>query len=499
MSSKLIHGNALDQLKKLENNTIDSIVTDPPYGYSFMNKDWDKVVVSVDIWQQCLRVLKPGAFAFIMCAPRQDVLSRQIINLQDAGFETGFTSIYWTYASGFPKAADVSKLVDKRYKEKLEYHDLAQYLKQSREKKSITMKKLAELFPSRTGGITGCVWNWENGMNVPTQEQYHILKKELDLDNRFDWLIEQETKRYEEAEREILGQKQWNNSKYHFVPTEDHTQRVQLNETKPATDKAKQLNGAYAGFQPKPAVEVVLTVMKPLSEKSYVDQALANGHGVTWLDSVRIPYQNEDDIGNMDRFNIGMSTDGYRYGKDHYKPTVDQSGRFPANLLVSDDVLNDGLIHSSGMFQPHHQIHSRKTDAIYGKFKRDVPSELKKTYGDSGSFSRYFDLDKWFETTFPFAIIPKPSKKEKNMGLDKWINPETKEPEKLVNVHPTVKAVKLMCYLIALGSRPNDVILDPFCGSGTTLIAAKMLQRASVGIEVNEDYIKIAEARSHQH
>jgi len=94
MLNQIICGDALYKLKEFEDNSIDEILTDPPYGYSFMNKDWDKAVVSVDIWKECLRVLKPGAFAFVMCAPRQDVHSRMIINLQDAGFKVDFTSIF---------------------------------------------------------------------------------------------------------------------------------------------------------------------------------------------------------------------------------------------------------------------------------------------------------------------------------------------------------------------------------------------------------------------
>lgn len=93
---------------------FDCLVTDPPYGYGFMGKDWDKAVVGVKVWKEVYRVMKPGAFGFVMSAPRQDVLARMIVNLQDAGFETGFTSIYWTYATGFPKAGNIGKMVDKR-------------------------------------------------------------------------------------------------------------------------------------------------------------------------------------------------------------------------------------------------------------------------------------------------------------------------------------------------------------------------------------------------
>src|SRR3989304_8196734 len=112
--STLHLGDCLEELKNIENDSIDSIITDPPYGYSFMGKDWDKAVPSIDIWEECLRVLKPGSFAFIMSSPRQDILSRMIINLQDAGFRTDFTSIYWAYSSGFPKATNISKIIDKK-------------------------------------------------------------------------------------------------------------------------------------------------------------------------------------------------------------------------------------------------------------------------------------------------------------------------------------------------------------------------------------------------
>jgi len=95
MKRQILAGDALDILKEIESNSIDEMCTDPPYGYSFMNKDWDKAIISVDIWRECLRVLKPGAFAFVMSAPRQDVLSHMIVNLTDAGFVTNFTSIYW--------------------------------------------------------------------------------------------------------------------------------------------------------------------------------------------------------------------------------------------------------------------------------------------------------------------------------------------------------------------------------------------------------------------
>jgi DNA modification methylase len=82
----LLNGDSLEHLKQMEANSIDLILTDPPYGISFMGKDWDKALPSIEIWKECFRVLKEGKLCFVMCSPRQDVLSRMIINLEDAGF-----------------------------------------------------------------------------------------------------------------------------------------------------------------------------------------------------------------------------------------------------------------------------------------------------------------------------------------------------------------------------------------------------------------------------
>ena len=112
--NKIINGDSLKVLKKLEDESVDLICTDPPYGYSFMNRDWDKAVPALEIWQECLRVLKPGGFCFVMSAPRSDVQSRMMVRLEDAGFNIGFTPIYWTYATGFPKATNVGKAVDRK-------------------------------------------------------------------------------------------------------------------------------------------------------------------------------------------------------------------------------------------------------------------------------------------------------------------------------------------------------------------------------------------------
>src|SRR5210317_1092030 len=107
--NKLIVGNSLIELKNLEDNSVDSIVTDPPYGLSFMGKKWDYDVPSVEIWEQCLRVLKPGGHLLAFAGTRTQ--HRMAVRIEDAGFEIR-DMIAWVYGSGFPKSMDVSKAID---------------------------------------------------------------------------------------------------------------------------------------------------------------------------------------------------------------------------------------------------------------------------------------------------------------------------------------------------------------------------------------------------
>ena len=146
----------------------------------------------------------------------------------------------------------------------------------------------------------------------------------------------------------------------------------------------------------------------------------------------------------------------------------------------------------------------------------------------TNGYSRFFSLDNWFsknikllpepvQQTFPFMIVPKASKSEKNDGLDNFDTKQTtgggggvgdyiddvnsasgkfgseKAPSR--NIHPTVKPLTLMNYLVVLGSRKGDVVLEPFAGSGTTALACVSQERDYIAIEREEEYYEIAKAR----
>jgi len=398
MSIILKQGDCLDLMKELPEESIDTIISDPPYQLTniskrfgkpdsadaqygldgvfqriskgFKGKEWD-VLPTVEILKEALRVLKSGAFALWLMTPRQDSQLEFLLKLRQAGFIIGFTPLYWTYASGFPKGMNIAKTISK-----------IQGAKKQSEKKH--------------GRYTD---------NTITMGKFNSIYQDYEL-----------------------------------------------------TDDAKKFNGSYAGFQPKPAVEVVVVSMKPLSEKTYTGQALKNGKGLTWLDNCRIPIQNE----NVSIHNAptGTFADGDQNRRSYKNYRENNEGRLPANLLVSDNVLD---------------VKSNKEDK---------------------SLSRFFSLDEWWRVheqkipedqrkILPFMYVPRASKKERHKGIE----------DLMVNVHPTVKPVKLMSYLINLATREDDLVLDPFMGSGTTGLACLLENRHFIGFERDAEYFKIAQKR----
>ena len=107
----VIHGNNIEILKTLDSDSIDSIVTDPPYGINFLGKDWDANTGALETYRECLRVLKPGGHILAFSAAR--TYHHLAITLEQAGFEIR-DQLMWLYASGFPKAQDIGKAIDKR-------------------------------------------------------------------------------------------------------------------------------------------------------------------------------------------------------------------------------------------------------------------------------------------------------------------------------------------------------------------------------------------------
>jgi site-specific DNA-methyltransferase (adenine-specific) len=156
---RLLLGDCLDKLKELEDNSVDSIVTDPPYGLSFMGKKWDYDVPSVEIWQECLRVLKPGGHLLSFAGSR--TYHRMAVRIEDAGFEIR-DQIMWIYGSGFPKSMDIAKQLDK--------HAGAERVVVGK-REHPTLKDKSKITEPSTASHGGNEWNREWNITAPATDE----------------------------------------------------------------------------------------------------------------------------------------------------------------------------------------------------------------------------------------------------------------------------------------------------------------------------------------
>jgi len=263
----------------------------------------------------------------------------------------------------------------------------------------------------------------------------------------------------------------------------------------------------------KPANEPIVLARKPLEKGlSIAENVLKWGTGGINIDGCRVGYANEaDEKSSIPRsLNSNQKNSSFGIGEGHQHNT---QGRFPANLIlecicdeVSDTHTNPDcpcyiMDRQSGESKSSdYKYDGKDTNTKFGQIKS---SKREKGYIDKGGASRFF-------------YQAKASKSERNRGLEGFDEKENKHstygihsdeglihngrnPEnrsrKMSNFHPTVKPVKLMQYLVRLVTPPNGLVLDPFCGSGTTGIACRLEGFNFVGLEREEDYAKIAQAR----
>jgi DNA modification methylase len=412
------HGNCLDILPTLPDCSVDSVVTDPPYELGFMGKKWDAsgIAYRVDLWSEVLRVLKPGGHLLAFGGTR--TYHRMAVAIEDAGFEIR-DSIHWIYGSGFPKSHDVSKGIDKVNGEPDRLLKFTAWMRTT----GLTSRQIDEITDTNMGGhyLTA-----KSQPAIPTAAMWQVLRPHCgEVPEWVDALVARI-----EAEREVIGKSPWENGANHFTPGEDHTQRVTLDITAPATDAAKQWEGW--GTALKPAVEPVVVARRPLIG-TVAANVLQHGTGA-------------------------LNIDGTRVGG--------ASGRWPANVIFDPDAATE-LDRQSGVSKAGAPRSDRGIGGIWAE-GNGIP--VGPQYGDTGGASRFF-------------YIAKPSKAERTCNGT------------VTNGHPTLKPLTLMRYLVRLVTPPGGTVLEPFAGSGTTLMAATMEGFNSIGIEMTDDYLPIIEGR----
>jgi len=410
---KLFLGDCLDKLKEIEDNSVDSIVTDPPYGLAFMGKKWDYDVPSQAIWEECMRVLKPGGHILSFAGSR--TYHRMAVRIEDAGFEIR-DQIMWVYGSGFPKSHNIGKAVDKI--EGNEREDLGKH-------------------PTING--TGKKWR-KNGSEIE------------------------------------------------YVKTSPHLTKG---------------NSEWEGWGTalKPAHEPIVMARKPLIG-TVVDNVLEWGTGGINIDDSRISTDEDQRRPSKGGENGLNNTNTFKIREKKVEEQVKHNGRFPANIIFDEEagkILDEqsGISKSSDAVRRNNQskYSGLENGAVcYGKYG-DIDT---RGYADVGGASRFF-------------YCPKTSKTDRNEGLEHLedkltqgmranaspalVGDDESGRTTAKNNHPTVKPTDLMLYLIRLVTPKGGTTLDPFMGSGSTGKAAVRGGFDFIGIEREEEYMKIAEAR----
>jgi DNA modification methylase len=435
MNNKVIQGDCLEVLKTLPSESVEAIVTDPPYELGFMGKSWDNTGIAnnKEMWKECLRVLKPGGYLLSFGGTR--TYHRMASAIEDAGFEVR-DMIEWVYGSGFPKSLNIGKAVDK---------------------------------------LQG---------------------------NDREWISKNPNKASEEAEIASAGKSQSGRTTHPDI-----------------TKGTSEWEGW--GTALKPSHEPIVFCRKPLEKGlTIAENCLKWGTGGINIEQSRVEAEPEL-AKNWERKAPCGFRDGEHtlYGKGELKDGIKDytpSGRFPANLIHDnseevrecfpdtkkmvkemtgediEDVLGNG----------YEEYECNDTGA--GWFEKGGRGKRQKYTDNNTNASRFFKS---------IIYTAKASKSERNKGCEGLPVKQTvggggmNNTEDDVcgkygsikseghNFHPTVKPIALMEYLIKMVTREGQTVLDPFAGSGTTLIASKKLGRKYIGIELEPEYVKIAEAR----
>jgi len=513
VSEHVITGDSAVVLGHFPDDYFHAVITDPPWGLSFMQQAWDNDLPQQAVWDETFRVLKPGGHVWVMASDRPDCFVGFYLALKRAGFAIDNSQfVVWVQLQGMPKSNDISKQADKEaFRKWLDYVG-AELTPEERRKAESTA--VNGCYSSAATRDSGTYYYEAQEQKRPWYSEQRSGKLTADallssiLSSHWPSSPSEQRAQWEAVVGEVP--EGWDTSRPPGVRVKTGEYKVggtaarragtggvgafettsadssvsevtashSIAVTQPSTPLAAEWDGWRGSVAPfRPLASLILHAQKPW-KGSYLRCAEEHGTGSVNVAAGRIPFREGDGY----NVNVLPAWSGFgQLKRPDYEPRVETRGRVPGNLLTYSDLL--------------------------------------------GELTHQADLDAWAERLgLPTAsaelleagvcYCPKPSKQEKEHGLgeefpaERAANPNygkggfarpTGQPERMIapqrNQHPTCKPISLCAFLVALSTREGDRVLDPFLGSGTTLVAAKMLGREGVGIELSEEYAAIARAR----
>ena len=499
MSLFTIHeGDCLQALRAMPDASVDAIVTDPPYGLSFMGKRWDYDVPSVEVWAECLRVLKPGGHLLAFAGTRTQ--HRMAVRIEDAGFEIR-DMIAWTYASGFPKSHNLDNLRgDKicgcaepytqngaKQKTKCDLRsvrgaDVSAAINPCAERGEILQQGLQEQSTSTAGRTQlpaaedGGGQSGMEGRRDASQASGELCAGAVHPCAGVGGSDGPQGRLCDGAPADNGGMVRLPaDADGGCAPRGPQPAAQQSQEPGAVAGQSKpQAVGAWPvcggcglpvvprglGTALKPALEPITVARKPLVG-TVAENVLAHGTGAINVDGCRVEGAGPSGLKPYTRsttpevYALGMAKEG--------KPVTYADhplGRWPANLI--------------------HDGSGEPTDLLGDAARFFYCAKASKKDRNEG-------LEAFDAVMTNFAAGTGLSKN--GDGSPRNMNADAK------NHHPTVKPTDLMRYLCRLVTPPGGVVLDPFMGSGSTGKAALLEGFRFIGCERSPEYVAIARAR----
>jgi len=475
----VMHGDCLEELKQMPENFVDSIITDPPAGIAFMNKEWDKDKGGRDGWIEWLttvmveakRVLKPGGHAFVWAIPRTSHWTATA--LEDAGFEIR-DIVTHVFGSGFPKSQNISKAMDKAAGAEREVVGV------NPSSRPNSKTKGGRGFDSDLGVESAGVqhitapatddakkWSGFGTALKPAAEFWVLCRKPLEEKTVYKNVLKHGTGGINIDASRIRTDEKLQSGRHIQKNREFPSGYKDVNRTEYKQNSEGRFPANFVMSHHEECVLLGEKKVKGIGGGSVVKNVTTDFKVVAKDSETRVRRGHEDKDGTE------TVPDYNCHPECPVKLLDEQSGSSPSNFRKNSTT-------------------QRSTDKAFFDNKGSRSTTL---HNDTGGASRFF-------------YCAKPSKREKNAGIEnreavavndgrqKDIdNAFQRGTTERKNTHPTVKSKKLMAYLITMVTPPGGIVLDPFMGSGSTGIAALEKGFDFIGIEAEAEYLEIAEAR----